>query len=213
MDSERWQRVSELFADCLELPLADRDEFLRSRVKESDDVLSEVRRLLEEHEYAGSFLRAPAAAFTTAKNDAAHVRVFEDGDLLGDRFRVICLLGSGGMGEVYEAFDTQLQDRVAVKTLHQTGAINQKMVEQFRMRFSDPGKSPTPMSRGSTICFRIALPAARFSSLRWNCSRDRRSHNGSQFADRLLPWLLFRWSASLAMRLRQPMRQELSTAT
>ncbi len=38
-----------------------------------------------------------------------------------ERFDVQRLIGSGGMGAVYEAFDTERQERVALKTLHHVG--------------------------------------------------------------------------------------------
>ncbi len=45
---------------------------------------------------------------------------------------MVRLLGSGGMGEVYEAFDSQLRGRIAVKTLRGASAVDHKMLEQFR---------------------------------------------------------------------------------
>ena len=86
MDPERWKRVSELFADCVELPLSDREKFLRSQGKEFDDVFIEVSRLLAEHESAGSFLGLTAAGLATDGNSAVPTRVFEDGDVLGADF-------------------------------------------------------------------------------------------------------------------------------
>jgi tRNA A-37 threonylcarbamoyl transferase component Bud32/tetratricopeptide (TPR) repeat protein len=42
---------------------------------------------------------------------------FRAGDLICDRFSIVRLLGRGGMGDVYEADDLQLEERVAVKTI------------------------------------------------------------------------------------------------
>ncbi len=43
------------------------------------------------------------------------------GTLVGERFRVVRMLGAGGMGAVYEAEDTQIDRRVAIKILYVAG--------------------------------------------------------------------------------------------
>src|SRR5688572_14241741 len=42
---------------------------------------------------------------------------FTPGAMLADRFRIIALLGKGGMGEVYRAEDVKLGQQVALKFL------------------------------------------------------------------------------------------------
>ena len=39
------------------------------------------------------------------------------GDVIAERYRIIRLIGRGGMGEVYEAHDLLLNEQVALKTL------------------------------------------------------------------------------------------------
>src|SRR6267154_6506507 len=64
---------------------------------------------------------------------ATHTRV--DGDaqpdeLIAGRYRIVRWLGGGGMGRVYEAVDTELDERIALKVLR--SGLSDDAIERFR---------------------------------------------------------------------------------
>ncbi|MBL9003925.1 MAG: protein kinase [Myxococcales bacterium] len=54
-----------------------------------------------------------------------------DPGFLGERYRVLRCLGSGGFGSVYEAEETDTGLRVAVKILHHSALLDARMRERF----------------------------------------------------------------------------------
>src|SRR5271165_5669043 len=57
---------------------------------------------------------------------------FAKGQVLAGRFRVLRFVARGGMGEVYEAEDLELSERVALKTVRFEMADNERTVERFK---------------------------------------------------------------------------------
>jgi len=60
------------------------------------------------------------------------VATFRAGDLVCDRFRVVRFIARGGMGELYEAEDLTLGERVALKTIRPEIAVHKRANQRFR---------------------------------------------------------------------------------
>lgn len=54
-----------------------------------------------------------------------------DGEILGERYKLLSLLGKGGFARVYQAYDLRLKTLVAVKVLHSESSDDQRSLGRF----------------------------------------------------------------------------------
>jgi eukaryotic-like serine/threonine-protein kinase len=77
--------------------------------------------------------------------DPSWVREYEDGEIVpGTPYRVVCLLGAGGMGSVYEVEHVELGRRYVLKSLLRTLASRQDLIARMRNEWRALGKLQHP---------------------------------------------------------------------
>ncbi|HET8887578.1 MAG TPA: protein kinase [Candidatus Angelobacter sp.] len=133
MIAGRWEQIKDFFENALDLSPQERQSFLARLSLENPPVANEVVRLLRSYEEAGDFLVQPCTFASEFLEDLEVEQYrFSAGDVVCGRFRIVDLIGQGGMGEVYEALDEELEDHVALKTLRSEIFTHELFTSRFR---------------------------------------------------------------------------------
>lgn len=128
MKPERWRQLETLLDRVWELPSEERNVFLDEACAGDPGLRTDVEALLAADAGAGAFLGTPAGEYAADLFE-------EEGDFADlhqvGPYRILREIGSGAMGTVYEAEDTRLGRRVAVKFLPPEYSRDRRAKERF----------------------------------------------------------------------------------
>jgi serine/threonine protein kinase len=145
MNSQRWDRIGEIYHSALPLGHSERASFVSDACSGDSTLQHEVELLLKADESSGDFLATDVfevgLKILMDNSKSAETLVGSDkqvpdklvGSVLDLRYRIENELGHGGVGAVYLARDGKLLDkRVVVKVLLEKSLQNEWVVQKFQ---------------------------------------------------------------------------------
>ncbi len=126
VDPHRWARITDLFERALSVREEDRPAWLVAVCGSDAALHDEVASLLRVHGHADGFISSPAGVPPT------HARPAVAAGVPIGPYRVIRVIGAGGMGIVYLAEDQRLGRQVALKMVAPASGGDRDRLERLR---------------------------------------------------------------------------------
>ena len=138
MTADRWRLIEDLFAQAIDRPHSERQTFLQQACQGDADLRREIETLLDADAPGQNLIELP----------------LPESDMSGRRigpYRLLRLIGHGGMGAVYLGVrdDDQYRKQVAIKLLKR-GTDTDFDVEPVPPGEADSGESRTSFHRPAT---------------------------------------------------------------
>ena len=133
MTPEAWQQVNRIVEEAADLPAGAQFAAVHELADGDALLAAEVMQLLQGMRQSDGFLEAPLLDLHALLPETSVRRsLFQPDAVILNRFQIRRFLASGGMGEVYEAWDKELQEAVALKTIRPEITRHPEVIERFK---------------------------------------------------------------------------------